>query len=477
MGDLREPPRLLPLAVTHALEAARASEARSVAMLGELVRIPSRTGEEGTAQEFLAHRLRQVGANVRIEEADVAAMFAAYPGIAQYPTHWQHDLVLPYAEMPDYAALQLDGPRILHSYRGRPNVTALLAGSGGGPSLILNGHIDTVTTEPDDAWHTPPFGAEIRDGRLYGRGSSDMKGGLCAAVMALTLLREAGFQAAGDITLQSVVNEEHAGNGTLDLVRRGQRADVAIVLEPTDNRILTAAPGGLYWQIVVPGVARSPGARWEGDTLVGVSAIELLPKFITALLELERSLNEGARHGMTPCSLVLGKVIGGSYESVTAGAATLRGVVYFAPELGMPQDLMRRLGAVVAAVNARHPLLAARPARIEYLHHNDGVSDGGAAAAAALLAVSLVRRGLPAAPQRAPFCCDLRHLVNRGGMPGLVFGPGSIAEAHRPNESIGLGDYLAAIEILIEFIGGWCAASNPVPVSPIHKELSCSISP
>jgi acetylornithine deacetylase len=71
----------------------------------------------------------------------------------------------------------------------------------------------------------------------------------------------------------------------------------------------------------------------------------------------------------------------------------------------------------------------------------------------------LALRGLPPAPVRAPFCCDLRHLVNQGGMPGLIFGPGSIAEAHRPNESIGLREYLTSIEILIDFICAWCGGT------------------
>ena len=137
-----------------------------------------------------------------------------------------------------------------------------------------------MTLEPAAQWTRDPFGAEIIDGAMYGRGTSDMKGGLMAALMALTYLHEAGLRLRGDVIFQSVVNEEHAGNGTLDLVRRGYKADAAIVLEPTNNTIAVSHPGGLYWQVTVPGTQRSPGARWTDGRQDGVSAIEKLPGVI-----------------------------------------------------------------------------------------------------------------------------------------------------------------------------------------------------
>ncbi len=443
----------------RAIELARRSESRSVDMLSTLVRIPSRTGEEGEAQGYLAHHLRRAGAATRLAEPDIAALFARYPQVAQYPTHWRHDLILPYDHLPSLDELERSGLGDILNYRGRPNLTGRWAGSGGGRSLILNGHIDTVTIEPRHLWHADPFGAEVAGGRLYGRGSADMKGGLGAALMAMSYLAEAGFVPAGDITFQSVVNEEHAGNGTLDLVRLGAAADLAIVLEPTENRIATGHPAGVYFQLDVFGVPRPPGARWEEGRQIGISAIELLPSFVSGLLDLEREINRAARERSAPFSLVLGKVSGGSYETLTAAEASLRGLAYFAAELGTPADVMARLREAVVRIEAGRPHSAVRPAKLSFLHHDDGVVDGGARAGEALLGHVLACRGLPPGPLRAPYCCDLRHLVNRGGMPGLIFGPGSIAEAHRPNESIGLREYLTSIEILIDFICAWCGGT------------------
>jgi acetylornithine deacetylase len=242
--------------VQRALAREGDSRDRSVARLAELVRIPSLTGEEGKAQRHIADLLRDIGAEVTLAEPDVPAMFQSFPNVAQYPTHWQHDLILPYARLPTYEALRDSGLENVLNYRDRPNVVGIRRGTGGGRSLILNGHIDTVTIEPAGQWTQDPFGAAIVDGAMYGRGTSDMKGGLMAALMAMTFLHEAGLRPKGDIIFQSVVNEEHAGNGTLDLVRRGITADAAIVLEPTNNQLAVSHPGGLYWQVKVPGVPR-----------------------------------------------------------------------------------------------------------------------------------------------------------------------------------------------------------------------------
>lgn len=169
-----------------ALALAAANEARSVDALAAFVRIPSLTGEEGDGQAHVAALLRGLGAEVDCTEPDVDAMFAAFPDIAQYPTHWQHDLILPYAELPTAAALRESGLEKVLNYRNRPNVVGVLKGTGGSRSLILNGHVDTVTIEPREAWTRDPFGAELADGMMYGRGTSDMKGGLMAAILAVT---------------------------------------------------------------------------------------------------------------------------------------------------------------------------------------------------------------------------------------------------------------------------------------------------
>ncbi|MBN8958819.1 MAG: M20/M25/M40 family metallo-hydrolase [Rhizobiales bacterium] len=443
----------------HALALARDQYARSIDTLRMLVRARSLTGEEGGAQRMVANLVRVLGADVTTAEPDVGALFEAFPTVAQYPTHWEHDLILPYMDLPTHQALQDSGLQTVLNYDGRPNVIGFWKGTGGGRSLVLNAHIDTVTIEPAAQWTRDPFGGEVVDGVMYGRGTSDMKGGLTAALMAMTYLHEAGVKLRGDVVFQSVVNEEHAGNGTLDAVRRGFVADAAIVLEPTNNTIMISHPGGLYWQVTLTGTQRSPGARWKGAEQDGVSAIELLSPVVEALLSVERSYNQDRTSGANepaPFSMVMGKIAGGHYETVTAGEVVLKGGAYFAPDVGDVVAVMERFRAAIAEANARHPLLRRYPAKLEFLHHDDSTSQSHDITIAQRMSAVLAHRGGESGIHAGTFCCDMRHLVNQGNIPSIIFGPGTIAQAHKPDEHIVLAEYLACIEHLIAFIAHWC---------------------
>src|SRR5690606_12614087 len=156
------------------------------------------TGEEAQAQQLVQRSLAELGADVRMHLPDVEKLFARYPEIAQYPTHGQHDLILPYEELQTYEALQNSGLQEVLNYDELPNVGGGVKGTGGGRSLILNGHVGTVTVEPAGDWTKAPCGAEIEDERMYGRGTSDMKGGVMAGMMALMFMARAGIRLRGD---------------------------------------------------------------------------------------------------------------------------------------------------------------------------------------------------------------------------------------------------------------------------------------
>ncbi len=113
-------------------------------------------------------------------------------------------------------------------YPGRPNVVGVLKGTGGGRSVILNGHIDVTEARLPERWRHPPFAAVVEDGKLYGRGAADMKGALAGFLFALDSLRRCGIKLAGDVIVQSVIGEETGEPGTRACVDRGYRADFAI---------------------------------------------------------------------------------------------------------------------------------------------------------------------------------------------------------------------------------------------------------
>ena len=181
-------------------------------------------------------------------------------------------------------------------FPGRPNLIGTLPG-GEARSLILCGHVDVVPVGDRTRWSVQPFGGAIVDGRLYGRGSMDMKGGLAAAVAVARAIRACGIELNGRLELHAVVDEEAGGFGARDLVKRGRRAAGLIVMEPTGEALMPAE-GGLEWlRVTIRG--RNAHSAWRYNEIYpqpgdagrlepGVNALEIAVRFITAVQQLER---------------------------------------------------------------------------------------------------------------------------------------------------------------------------------------------
>jgi len=433
-----------------------------IELLATLVKIPSLTGEERDAQEFVAGYLKNLGLKVDVWEPDIKELFDRYPDVAQYPSHWQHDLILPYQNLPSYVDLVKSGKMDVLNYKNRPNVVGTWKGSGeGGRSLILNGHIDTVTIEPRDEWTHEPFGAEIEDGRMYGRGASDMKSGIVAAMVAMECLIELGVKLRGGVIFESVVNEEHAGNGTLACVARGITADAAIITEPTKNTVRLGNAGGVYWGVKAKGRSKPTGARWKGREQDGISAIEKLPRVIDSLLDMERKLNSDSRHPHLPdqnsFSLVMGRVHGGHYDTVTASECTLNGSTYFGSEVGSVAEVMDYIKGAISEANRKDQWLAEVPSEVFFLHHDDP-SDIEEKEPIVQTLCSAVERVTGERPPvyRGTAACDMRHLINQGKIPTTVFGPGWGDQVHKPDEFIPIDSMIPSVKVLALAIYEWC---------------------
>lgn len=172
-------------------------------------------------------------------------------------------------------------------FTGRPQLIATRPGTGGGRSLVLNGHIDVVSGEPCSAWTSDPFTPRIEAGRLYGRGACDMKGGIASMVFAVQALHRAGVRLRGDLIVATNTDEESSGAGGSALVARGLSADAAIVTEPTGHDVWVACRGSEYGVIQVPGrpghaEVRQPPWRDGG----AVNAIEKAAVIIEAIRQL-----------------------------------------------------------------------------------------------------------------------------------------------------------------------------------------------
>ena len=163
------------------------------------------------------------------------------------------------------------------------------SGSGDGPTLMFDGHVDVVPVGDPAAWSTPdPFSGRVVAGELHGRGACDMKAGLVAAIAAVSAVRRSGAPLRGDLLLACVAGEEDGGLGTFATLRRGWTADACVVPEPTGLDLVTANAGALTFRLRVPGLATHASRRTEG-----VSAVEKLVPLLAALQRLEADRNRG----------------------------------------------------------------------------------------------------------------------------------------------------------------------------------------
>ncbi|CUI84993.1 ArgE/DapE family deacylase [Cognatishimia activa] len=192
----------------------------------------------------------------------------------------------------------------LESTSGRPSIVAVAKGTGGGKTLMFNGHLDTVSVESYDG---DPFDPKLADGWLYGRGSADMKSGVAAMMIAASRAAQSGL--AGDIIVTCVADEEHASLGTQEVIAAGYHADAAVVPEPVGHKIVAAHKGFIWFDLVFEGVA-AHGSNPDK----GVDAIVKAGKFLVALENYAAELAQQAVHPLVGVPSVHASLIKGGVE-------------------------------------------------------------------------------------------------------------------------------------------------------------------
>jgi acetylornithine deacetylase len=346
-------------------------------------------------------------------------------------------------------------------YRGRPNVAARLRGTGGGRSLILSGHIDTVPRGAA-AWTRDPFGAQIEDRRLYGRGSNDMKAGIAANLFAARAIHGLGLTLAGDLTIESVVDEEFGGvNGTLAGRVRGYLADAAIISEPTFLEICPAQRGGRVAHITFT----IPNSGILDDAMeAGVA--DQLAWFLTRLPEFARLRRESApahpayARMANPVPVSVLKISTGAWgatEPLTT-AASCQLELYWQTMPGEDRSTIDRqfTGWLNETVAQRPGLFPAAP-KIEFpLRWLPGASIPETAPLVREFAAS-VETALGIAPKiaglRGP--CDMYVFPDAFAIPALLWGV-SGSNTHMPDEYVELDSLIAATKALLLFVYRWC---------------------
>ncbi|HKX17286.1 MAG TPA: ArgE/DapE family deacylase [bacterium] len=276
--------------------------------LAALVRIPTVVGREGPGQAWTAERYRALGLATRLVPVNFEAVrrHRAYCG-------WKAEAA---------------------AYEGRPNVVGVLVGDSRAPSLILNGHIDVVSAEPESRWTYGPWNPTIVDGRMYGRGANDMKAGLVSNYIALRAILESGLRPRGTVQLHSTIEEEAGGGGgALALLLAGYTADGFIATEPCRHAIRIGNGGIMYFRVRVDGKTAH-----AGNAHLGVNAAVKMAPILLALSRLDEA--RAQRHEGSPfaegsrgraCHLSVGSVRAGDWPSTVAGWAEIEARVGYLP--------------------------------------------------------------------------------------------------------------------------------------------------
>ena len=358
--------------------------------LETLVRIESITGSEENIADWAAGALLELGLRVEVARSDLERLRddPAWPGEEMERT------TLP--------------------------IVVGRAGSADGRRLILSGHLDVVPPGDPASWTVDPWGAEIREDRLYGRGACDMKGGVAAILAAVRSLGVDGslHRLDGELMVVLVPSEEDGGQGTLGAIRSGATADMAIITEPSQLDVVVAHAGAITFRLTVPGRAAHASQRREG-----ISALDKLFELTRALEGDERRRNEAETDPLMtalglPYPTIIGIVEGGDWASTVLDKVVAYG--RYGVKLGQsPAEAEADLRVAIAEACATDGFLRDHPATVEIT--------GGRFGSARVPSDHPLPAGLADVVERVtgrrpallgePYGADMQMFVNHGDTP------------------------------------------------------------
>lgn len=408
-------------------------EPSAIYLLQQLIRFPSVTGQEADVQEYLASYLREAGFKI---------------------DRWCPKR----EELADHPSFSDDGLPLGQ----RPVVVAKWNGNKKeGASLILNGHIDVVPPGEGSRWTDGAWSGTVRDGRIWGRGSCDMKAGLVAGIIALSALKESGFVPGGDIYLQSVIGEETGGAGTLATIVRGYRADAAIILEPTRLAICPTGAGAASFRIHVPGRAAHAAMRLEG-----VSAIEKFYAILDAVRSVETERHVNFHHPLFQSSelvapISIGKITAGDWPSTVPEKLVAEGRCGVLPGEKIRQARHVMEAAVRTAADA-DPWLREHPPTIEWFEGQFEPADTPVDAEIVRTLSGAHEKicGTPPVVHGVSYGSDLRFFTNDAAMDAVLYGPGDVRFAHSLDESVPISEVMQAAKVIAATIVQWCSEES-----------------
>ncbi len=389
--------------------------------LCDLIRFPSTSGREREVMEYAAGRFDGIAEVERISLSNTLRQDEDYadpiPGL---------------------------------EYEGRYQLRIRLPGSGEGRSLLLNTHLDVV---PPSQGQEHPWNPSVQDGVIRGRGACDAKGQATTIFLVMAALRRMGLNLPGDLIAHLVVEEENGGNGSLAMARRGEKAEGCIVLEPTEQRILSSVRGAVWFRVVCNGKPGHSGRA--GDSVsalkIAIRVVEILEKYHGSLLASSRGI-ELFDAFPNPMPITFGKLQAGNWPATAPAQAFLEGVLGFLPNKTRYQVMeeMRE------AIQREGDDWLRGHCQMEFMYRHDSHVLSPDHELVRTLQASCREYAGAGEVSAMTASCDSWFYNNQLGIPTVVFGPGSLRFAHSNEEQIGLIEIAEAAAVLIRLTQQWC---------------------
>jgi len=322
---------------------------------------------------------------------------------------------------------------------GRPNLIVRLPGRNPRRRLVLEAHVDTVSVK---GMTIPPFEPALADGRLYGRGACDNKGGLAAMMHALAWCRQEGLTPPCEVWLAAVVDEEAGFRGVAKLCE-GLSAEAAVVAEPTQLRVVIASKGVVRLRIHTLG-----RSAHSSQPHLGVNAITMMARLIVALEEDVSRLAAQPHPLLGPATASIGLIRGGVQVNTVPDECSIDIDRRLLPGEAAEEIVAdyRRIVAAVKSVTPGFEAMVEPPSLIE-----EPLDTPFHSLPARLAAQILGELKLDPTPASVPFCSDAGKL-DRHGVPSILFGPGSIDQAHAAVEYVDCAQVRLAFDFYRRFI-------------------------
>jgi len=361
----------------------------------QLIKIPSENppGKEEEISEFIAEKMRSIGLNVRI-----------------------------------------------HEYKpGRPSVVGLLQGEKEEPILMFNGHTDTVPVGDESVWSINPFDADVKDGKIYGRGASDMKAALAAMISAAEMILKEDVKLKGTLIISCVADEEVTGFGTRDLLDRGYKANFAVVGEPTELKVQIAHKGSVRFRIITKGKAAHASMPHEG-----LNAIYKMSKVCLALEDLSRQLKKKKHPLLGSPTINVGTIKGGLKTNIVPDRCEITLDRRLIPGEKL-ENVKFEIDKILTSLKSQNHKFQAESEIIFVARPSETSADEPI--------VRVAREAVKEVTGKDPgvtgftATCDMHFLVNQGGIPTVILGPGSLNQAHTTDEYVEAQQVLDAAKI------------------------------